>query len=192
MTEPEPVNMEEDLSYPKWISSVNEELESIEKNINWEVVNLPKGKKPNVVKWMSKVKANPKGEILNHKARLLANGFLQRECIDFEEVFASLAMIETIRLVVDIVNNHNCLIHQMDVNSAFLNRPLEEEVYVGHTSGFVVRNQELKVYKLKNTLYGLKQAPRDWNKRIYGFLKDVGFNKCVLEHGVYVKINTGE
>ena len=73
---------------------------------------------------------NSKGEIIKHKARLVAKGFLQRECMDFEEVFSSVARIKTIRLVVGIANNHNWPIYQMDVKYAFLNRPLEEEVYV--------------------------------------------------------------
>ncbi|MCI53548.1 cysteine-rich RLK (receptor-like protein kinase) 8, partial [Trifolium medium] len=52
--------------------------------------------------------------------------------------------------------------------------------------GFEVKNQMAKVYKLHKALYGLKQAPRAWNKRIDGYLIDIGFAKCVTEHGVYV------
>ena len=75
----------------------------------------------------------------------------------------------------------------MDVKSAFLNGPLDEEVYVGQPPGFVIQNQEERVYKLRKALYGLKQAPRAWNKRIDVFLINIGFKKCVSEHGVYVK-----
>lgn len=80
----------------------------------------------------------------------------------------------------------------MDFKYAFLNGPLEEEVYVGQPPDFVVRNQELEVYKLKNVLYGLKQAPRAWNKRIDDFLKDFNFKKFAYKHGVYVKTDTSE
>ena len=76
------------------------------------------------------MKANRKGEIIKHKARLVAKGFLQREDIDFEEVFTPIARIETIRLVVGIANNNNWSIYQMDVKKFFLNGPLEEEVYM--------------------------------------------------------------
>lgn len=71
------------------------------------------------MKWVFKVKANHKGEIIKHKARLVAKRFLQRESIDFEEVFSPVARIETIRLAIGIVNNHNWCIYQMDVKSAF-------------------------------------------------------------------------
>jgi len=192
MAESEPVNTEEALSDPKWMCAMKEELNSIEKNSTWMLVDLPKGKKAIGVKWVYKVKANPKGEIIKHKARLVAKGFLQKEGIDFDEVFAPVARHETIRLVVAMANNNSWPLYQMNVKSAFLNGPLDEEVYVRQPPGFVIKNQEAKVYKLRKALYGLKQAPRAWNKRIDGFLSDVGFKKCVSEHGVYVKPDASE
>lgn len=76
MDEFEPVKIEWALSDLKWICAMKEELKSIEKYNTWELVDLPDGKKPIGVKWVFKVKANPKGEIINHKPRLVANGFL--------------------------------------------------------------------------------------------------------------------
>lgn len=75
----------------------------------------------------------------------------------------------------------------MDVKFTFLNGSLEGEVYAEQPLGFVVKNQESKSYRLNKALYGLKQAPRACNKRINGFLKEIGLNKCVFKHGVYVK-----
>jgi hypothetical protein len=80
--------------------------------------------------------------------------------------------------------------YQMNVKSAFLNGPIEEEVYVAQPPGFIVKNQENKVYKLRKALYGLKQALRAWNKRIDKFLSETGFVRCMTEHGVYVKKDT--
>ena len=139
---------------------MNEELKSIEVNNTWSLVELPQGKKLIDVKWVYKVKLNPKGEVTRHKARLVAKGFLQKEGIDFDEVFAPVARIETIRLVVGLANMNNWHTCQMDVKCAFLNGPLDEEVYVEQPVGFVKRGQEKKVYRLHKALYGLKQAPR--------------------------------
>src|ERR1051325_1315530 len=111
---------------------MKEELKSIKKNSTWELVNLPKRKKEIRVKWVYKVKVNSKGEIVKHKARLVAKGFLQREGIDYDEVFALVARLETIRLVVGIANSKNWQMYQMDVKSTILNGPLEEEVYIEH------------------------------------------------------------
>jgi hypothetical protein len=139
------------------------------------------------VNWVYKLKVNPKGEITRQKARLVAKGFLQREGIDYGEVFAPVTRMETIRLVIAIANFNDWPMYQMDVKSAFLNGPIDEEVFVAQPPGFIVKNQESKVYRLKKALYGLKQAPRAWNKRIDKFLMEIGFVRCITEHGVYVK-----
>lgn len=122
----------------------------------------------------------------------MAKGFLQREGIDYEEVFTPVARLETIHLVVGIVHSNNWMVYQMDVKSAFLNGPLVEEVYVGQPPGFVIKNQEMNYYKLHKALYSLKQAPRAWNKRIDDFLIDIGFKRRVSEHGVYVRSYTND
>ena len=75
----------------------------------------------------------------------------------------------------------------MDVKCAFLNRPLDEDVYVKQPVRFVKHNKERKVYRLHKSLYGLKQAPRAWNKKIDSFLREKEFMKCTTEHGVYVR-----
>ena len=83
--------MKEALSDPKWICAMMEEMESIGKHKNLELVNLLEGRKPIGVRWVFKVKKNPKGEMVKYKAQLFSNGILQREGIDFEEVFAPVA-----------------------------------------------------------------------------------------------------
>ncbi|XP_058756924.1 uncharacterized protein LOC131630150 [Vicia villosa] len=106
---------------------MKKELESIEKNITSELFDLPEQKKPIGVRWIYKVKEKPKGEIVMHKVRLVAKEFLQREGIDFDEVFAPVARLETIWLVVGSANCNNWSMYQMDVKSLFLNGPLKEE-----------------------------------------------------------------
>lgn len=96
-----------------------EKLKSIEVYKTWSLVELPQGKKTIDVKWMYKVKLNPKGEVIRHKAIRVAKGFLQREGIDFDEIFAPISRIETIKLVVGLANMNNWSICQTDVKCAF-------------------------------------------------------------------------
>ncbi|KAK2359746.1 putative mitochondrial protein [Trifolium repens] len=187
MGESESINVNDALKDEKWVNAMKEELDSIESNHTWELVDLPHKKKAIDVKWVYKLKLNSKGEVTRHKARLVARGILQKEGIDYDEVFAHVTRMETIRLVTAIANMNDWPMYQMDVKSAFLNGPIEEEVYVTQPPGFVVQSQKSQVYKLNKALYGLKQAPRAWNRRIDKFLSDIGFVKCVTEHGVYVK-----
>lgn len=139
------------------------------------------------MKWVYKIKLNPDGKVNKYKVRLVAKGFLQQPGVDFGEVFAPIARVETVRMVVAFASQKNWAMCHMDVKSAFLNGPLEEEVFVNQPPGFLREHEESKVYRLKKALYGLKQAPRAWKKRIVSFLIQMGFVKCTTEHGVYIK-----
>ena len=141
---------------------------------------------------MYKTKRNAKGEIKRHKARLVAKGYSQKAGIDYDEVFAPVARLETIRLIISLAAQNKWKIHQMDVKSAFLNGVLEEEVYIQQPSGYEVKGHKDKVLKLKKALYGLKQAPRAWNNRIDKYFLENNFTKCPYEHALYVKIKDGD
>ena len=188
----EPVSFEEAVQNKKWKDAMNEEIKSIEKNDTWKLVILPKGHKAIGVKWVYKIKRNAKGEIEKHKARLVAKGYSQKAGIDYDEVFAPVARLETIRLIISLAAQNKWKIHQMDVKSAFLNGVLEEEVYIQQPSGYEVKGHEDKVLKLKKALYGLKQAPRAWNNRIDKYFKENGFTKCPHEHALYIKFKDGD
>ena len=166
---------------------MKEELKAIERNKTWKLVDPPKGCKPIGVKWVFKKKMNAQGKIEKYKARLVAKGYRQKEGIDYEEVFAPVARMETIRLLLSKAAQKRWPIYQMDVKSAFLNGVLKEEVYVEQPPGFVKTGKENKVLKLEKALYGLKQAPRAWNSRIDGYLKKNDFIQCPFEHALYVK-----
>nr|GEX95437.1 hypothetical protein [Tanacetum cinerariifolium] len=96
--------------------------------------------------------------------------FRQEEGIDFEESFAPVARIETIRIFIANATHKNMTIYQMDVKTAFLNGELKEEVYVSQPEGFVDQDNPSHVYKLKKALYDLKQAPSAWYDMLSSFL----------------------
>ena len=124
--EAEPVEIDKVVTNEMWLKAMKEGLNSIEKNQTWELVDPPSNKNPIALKWVYKVKVNPKGEVVKHKARLVAKGFLPKAGIDYGEVYAPVARIETVKFVVAIATNANWSMHQLDVNFAFLNGPLEE------------------------------------------------------------------
>ncbi|CAJ2677657.1 unnamed protein product [Trifolium pratense] len=186
----EPLTYAEASKHEEWRQAMTEEIASIEKNATWSITQLPPGKKPIAVKWIYKLKHLPNGTIAKYKARLVAKGFLQKQGIDFSEIFAPVARIETVRLVVAIANHFRWEFVQLDVKSAFLNGKLEEEVYVKQPQGFIVKGKEDHVLRLNKALYGLRQAPRAWNIRIDEFLNKIGYSKCTVEHGIYVKGST--
>ncbi|KAJ7943125.1 Retrovirus-related Pol polyprotein from transposon TNT 1-94 [Quillaja saponaria] len=144
----------------KWRQAMDEEVKAIEKNDTWELTNLPKDRKAIGVKWVYKAKKNAKREVEKYKARLVVKCYAQKQGIDYEEVFAHVACLETIQLLISFAAHKHWKIYQLDVKSAFLHGFLEEEVYVEQLEGYVIEGQEDKVVKVKKALYGLKQAPR--------------------------------
>ncbi|GJY77267.1 putative ribonuclease H-like domain-containing protein, partial [Tanacetum coccineum] len=108
-------------------------------------------------KWVYR---NKIGVIVINKARLVAQGYTQEEGIDYDEVFASVARIEAIRLFLAFASFMGFIVYQMDVKSAFLYGTIDEEVYVSQPPGFVDPDHPKKVYKVVKALYGLHQAPR--------------------------------
>ncbi|KAE8681124.1 hypothetical protein F3Y22_tig00111342pilonHSYRG00188 [Hibiscus syriacus] len=184
----EPVSFQEAVQEKKCRDAMDEEIKAIEKNDTWELTSLPKGHKAIGVKWVYKTKQNAKGEIERHKARLVAKGYSQKAEIDYDEVCAPVARLETIRLIISLAAQNKWKIQQMDVKSAFLNGVLEEELYIQQPPGYEVKGHEDKVLKLKKALYGLKQAPRAWNSRIDKYFQENGFNKYMGLMAYYLGI----
>ena len=139
------------------------------------------------MRWIFKIKRNADGTINKYKARLVAKGYVQHYGIDFDEVFAPVARLDTIRLLISIAATNGWIVHHLDVKTAFLHGELKETVYVSQPEGFEVKGSERKVYLLHKALYGLRQAPRAWNHKLNRILLELGFNKCSKEPSVYTK-----
>jgi hypothetical protein len=96
--------------------------------------------------------------MVRNKARLVAHGYTQIEGVDFDEMFAPIARLESIRILLFVACHLDFKLYQMDVKIAFLNGVLQEEVYVEQPKGFQDPHHPHHVYKLKKALYGLKHA----------------------------------
>jgi hypothetical protein len=111
------------------------------------------------------------------KARLVAQGYTQIKGVDFDETFALVARLDSIKILLSIACYLGFKLYQMDVKSAFLNCILQEEVYIEQPKGFQDPHHPHHVYKLKKALYGLKQAPRAWYERLTTYLLSKGFTR---------------
>ena len=185
----DPVDFDEAVKKDVWIKAMDEEIDAIERNNTWNLVDLPEDKNCIGVKWIYKTKLNADGDVEKYKAILVAQGFSQQPGIDYNETFAPVAIIDMVRMVLAIAAHNKWYVHQMDVMSAFLNGSLEEEVYVRQPPGYEVDGQEEKVYRLKKALYGLKQEPRVWYNTIDEYLNGEGFSRSPSEPTLYTKVN---
>jgi hypothetical protein len=135
---------------------MDQEMQAIERNDTWELTVLPSGSKTIGVKWVFKTKVNENEEVDKYKARLVAKGYCQQYGIDYAEVFAPVARLDTIQIVISLAAQNSWVIYQLDVKSAFLHGEINEEVFVDQPPGYEQKGNESKVYRLKKALYGLK------------------------------------
>ncbi|GKB36565.1 retrovirus-related pol polyprotein from transposon TNT 1-94 [Tanacetum coccineum] len=133
----EPKNIKEAMSDHRWIELMQDDLHQFKRLDVWELVPRPDGKNIIIVKWIWNNRSDADNIIIRNKSRLVGKGYKQEEGIDFEESFTHVAHLEAVRMFVAYAAHKNFTIFQMDVKTAFLNRPLKEEVYVSQPDGFV-------------------------------------------------------
>ncbi|XP_066361067.1 uncharacterized protein [Miscanthus floridulus] len=182
----EPRDVGHALSDSNWVNAIHEELENFAQNQVWVLVDPPPSCKPIGTKWVFKNKQGEDGHVVRNKARLVAQGFSQKEGIDYGKTFAPVACLEAIRILLAFAASRGYKLYQMDVKSAFLNGFIEEEVYVKQPPGFEHPNFPDRVFKLQKALYGLKQAPRAWYARLKTFLLKNGFKMGSVDKTLFL------
>ena len=115
---------------PKWKEAMLEEMKALEKNKIWELLDLPPGKQPVGCKWVFTIKHIPEEKVDRYKARLVAKGYTQTYGIDYDETFAPVAKMNSVRMLISCAVNLDWDIYKMDVKNAFLHGDLQEEVYM--------------------------------------------------------------
>jgi hypothetical protein len=184
----EHTTFEEEVKKGQWKEAMAEEHQSIMKNEVWEIVPRPKEKSVVTSKWVYKIKHAADGSVDKYKARFVAKGFSQKEGEDYDETFAPVARYTSIRAIISITASMGWNLHQMDVKTAFLNKDIEEEVYIEQPQGFEVHSRDTHICRLKKDLYGLKQAPRAWYARMDSYLTRLGFSKSHAYPNLYYKV----
>nr|GEY87782.1 Gag-Pol polyprotein [Tanacetum cinerariifolium] len=177
----EPKNIKTAIADSAWIESMQEELHQFDRLDVWELLYISLCKNIINIKWLWKNKRDEENTGIRNKSRLVAKGYAQTKGVDFEESFASVARLETVRLFIAYAAHKSFTVYQMDVKTAFHYGPLKEEVYVNQPDGFVDPYNPDKVYRLKKALYGLKQAPRAWYDELSTLLVSKGFSKGSID-----------
>ncbi|GKA52256.1 putative ribonuclease H-like domain-containing protein [Tanacetum coccineum] len=146
-----------------------------------------RSKKAIGTKWVYENKKDKRGVVVRNKARLVTQGHRQEEGIDYDEVFASVARIEAIKIFLAFASYMGFIVYQMDVKSAFLYGKIDEEVYVSQPPGFLDPKYPKKVYKVVKALYGLHQAPRAWYATLSTFLLKNGYRRGTIDKTLFIK-----
>ena len=191
----DPTSFREAMAGPNainWKSATDAEMSSLTQNKTWDLVDLPAGKSVIGCKWVFKTKVNPDGTFSKYKSRLVAQGYSQKQGIDYTEVFAPVVKHESLRTLLAMANQYDLDVHQMDVNSAYLNGDIDADIFMKQPEGYVDPSNPNKVCKLRKGLYGLKQGARCWNKKMDNFLKTEGFTASAADPCIYIKRKKGK
>jgi hypothetical protein len=167
-----------------WAIATVEEWLSIIGNNTWELVEKEPWMKIIPCKWVYVVKANEKGIPVRCKARLVAGGHRQVEGIDYDETYAPVSRMTTLRILLGVSACKGWIVHQLDIKTAFLHGKADLDIYMRQPPGF--QDGANLVCKLRKTLYGLKQAPRAWFFVLKHVLNDLGFEQISADSSFWV------
>ncbi|CAL1391748.1 unnamed protein product [Linum trigynum] len=182
----EPLSVREAMQYPEWNDALYSEHSALLANNTWDLV--PRLPHYHVLgnRWVYRVKHHPDGSISRFKTRLVAKGYHQRPGLDFTDTFSPVVKPVTVRTVFTLALSQSWPIAQFDVNNAFLQGPLQEEVYMVQPPGFVDPSRPDHVCRLRRAIYGLRQAPRAWYTALSTFLVDFGFTRTHSDASLFV------
>ena len=184
----EPTTFEEATGCPekaKWKEAMGKEIKSLKDNKVWELTTLTPGKKGIGCKWVYKVKTNSDGSIEHYKARLVARGFDQKFGSDYDETFCPVVRLESLRTLIALSSQRGLELHHVDVQTAFLNGSLQEDMYMEQPEGYEKQGEEDLVCKFSKSIYGLKQSSRCWDTALDAHLKRMGFAQLKSDHCIY-------
>lgn len=182
-----PRSYKEAAQHKVWRDAISKEVDAFEVTNTWDVTDLPPGRKALGNMWLFSNKYDADGNHLLSKARLVVLGNNQIEGDDFNETFAPVAKLTTVRFILKVAATKNWLVHQMDVSNAFLHGDLDEEIYMKLPQGYKTSDPN-KVCRLKKSLYGLRQAPRCWYAKLTNALLRFGFSHDYADQSLFSKV----
>ena len=200
---PDPVSYSEAMSRSDsgaWRTAMDKEMKSHALNGSWRLVEVARDDPLIQVigsKWVYKLKRKADGSIDKYKARLVARGFNQRYGVDYFETYAAVLKYKTFRLLLLLVTCWDYDLKAYDVETAYLQSSISEDVYMQQPQGYEVKRTEavnvdtdniIVVCKLLKSVYGTKQAGRNWNIEINSFIVGtLKYRRCTTDTCLYVK-----
>jgi hypothetical protein len=172
-----------------WKKSIAEEQESLIQHQTFKVVPRPRDKPIVKSRYVFKIKTDEKGSIARFKTRIVAKGYTQTQGIDYFDTFSPALRLSSFRYLISAAFINKFKIHHLDVQTAFLNGELAEEIYMEIPEGFnaIKEDRRSHVLKLSKSIYGLKQASRCWNEKFTAAIVEMGFTQSKADPCLFIK-----
>ncbi|CAL1402003.1 unnamed protein product [Linum trigynum] len=172
---------------PKWEQAMKRELAALHENNTWILVTRPPPSTSVVgCRWVYTIKMNPDGTVDRYKARLVAQGFTQELGVDYNEIFAPVVKMSTVRTLLAVAAQQNWPLFQMNAKNAFLHGDLDEDIYMELPPGYTL-GAPGQVCKLQQSLYGLKQAPRAWFEKFQSSITGLRFLQSLNDPSLFTR-----
>jgi len=176
--------------WPHWEKAIKEELAMLKAAGTWRLEEAPT--RANVIgsKWVLKAKKDVAGNVVCYKACLVTQGFSQISGVDYDDTYAPVAKLTSMRAVIAMANCLGFEMHQIDIKGAYLNGELQDNkvLYMQHPPGYKSPNAGMRVLCLVKTLYGLKQSGCHWYQKLSSIFKSLGFMQCGVDQAIYFKV----
>ncbi|CAK9800955.1 Retrovirus-related Pol polyprotein from transposon TNT 1-94 [Anthophora plagiata] len=170
-----------------WQKAMEAEYNALNENKAWKLVERPANQNVIGCRWVLRTKYNADGTVERRKARLVAKGYAQQPGVDFEETFAPVVRLSSIRAIVATAAQLNLKLYQLDIVMAYINGDLNEDVFMEQPEGFTKPGEKDLVCKLQRSLYGLKQSGRQWYEKLDAQLRKLKLKPCNADKCVYFR-----
>ena len=169
-----------------WLQAEADEIHSLQKKQVLHATVPPEGCTLLSTRWIYRVKYSQDGSISRYKARLVTKEYEQVLGVDYDETFSPVVRLTSLRIIFAIAAQQHLILHTMDADTAFLNAPIDEDIFIKPPAGIELPPGKT-CFKLLKALYGLKQSPRQWNTHLNGHIEKLGFTKMISDTCVYLK-----
>ena len=188
--EDEPKTAWEALNSPDashWLEAMHAEVSNLENKNTWVECTLPPGKKTIGSIWVFKKKRDNLGQVAKYKARLVAQGFTQQPGVDFENTWAPVGRMTSLRIILTLAAKYGLKTRQVDIEGAYLNAENEFELYMRFPSALHPSDPRHNALRILKSIYGLKQSAHDWWRKVTQKMQDMGFKRVESDWGMYIK-----
>jgi hypothetical protein len=191
---PIPKTYEEAVSHPihgpRWREAIGLEIRNLIRFGTWKFVKRPIGRSVITCKWVFDLKYGADGRLERFKARLVARGFSQQEGLDFEDTFAPVIRLESLRVLFAIAASYGMIAHLLDATNAFVGSKIDKEMFMEIPQGLEDHGfgptEPDQVCEILQSLYGLRQSANLWNQKVKSFVETIGFKSSTADSSVFI------
>jgi hypothetical protein len=175
----------------RWTIPMKIEMDTLKAKHTWDLVRPPSGANVMDSMWIYDIKWDGEGNRIKDKARLVGKGYTQRFGIDYNETWAAVTRLESVRMTAAVAAKLDLHLWRLDFVGAYLNSITKEDVYMKQPEGFVEVGKEDHVCKLVHSIYGSMQAGHDWYTTLCDTYDDLGYTTSRADPCVRFKKENG-